>query len=61
MEPLPPSPENKSLSPLLREVLVCPKDHSKLDYDETKHTLTCQTCATVYPIHNGIPNMLVDS
>lgn len=50
-----PSPE---LSPELLSVLVCPKDHGKLTYEKTLATLTCHKCAHVYPVENGVPNML---
>ncbi len=50
--------ETKPISPELLSVLVCPHDHGELTLDKEKNTLTCQSCAHVFPIENGIPNML---
>ena len=47
------------ISPELLALLVCPKDHGELSI-EAEH-LTCTVCGTVYPIENGIPNMIVEA
>jgi uncharacterized protein YbaR (Trm112 family) len=46
------------LSDLLRRVLVCPIDHADLRADGA--TLVCVTCGRVFPVVNGIPDMLVE-
>ncbi len=45
----------------LLEILCCPKCKGDLLYDQDKNTLTCKKCATVYPVKNDIPVMLVDN
>jgi len=42
----------------LLALLVCPVDHADLELKES--TLICTRCARVYPIVDGIPNMVVD-
>jgi uncharacterized protein len=44
----------------LLELLCCPKCKSDLDYRPAENTLTCTRCATVYPVRNDIPILLVD-
>lgn len=46
------------ISDELRELLVCPIDKAALDLVDS--TLVCTRCARIYPIKNGIPDMLVD-
>ncbi|CAN5585835.1 hypothetical protein BH23CHL5_BH23CHL5_23040 [soil metagenome] len=53
------TPTDEIISPVLLALLVCPKDHGELSL-ETEH-LTCTVCGTVYPIENGIPNMIVEA
>ena len=48
------------LSKQLLDILCCPKCHGDLLYEQTKNTLTCKKCGTVYPIKDDIPIMLVD-
>lgn len=50
--------ESQTISDDLLAILVCPVDHAKLDLAD--QTLTCTECGRVYPIVDGIPNMLVD-
>jgi uncharacterized protein YbaR (Trm112 family) len=47
-----------TLSDVLTEVLVCPKDQAdlRLEGDE----LVCVRCGTRYPVEDGVPNMLID-
>lgn len=47
-----------SIAPELLALLVCPVDHAELELRDSK--LICTTCARVYPIVDGIPNMVVD-
>ena len=42
----------------LLALLVCPVDHAELQLEGT--TLVCTQCKRVYPIVDGIPNMVVD-
>lgn len=42
----------------LLSLLVCPVDKQGLR--EEGETLVCTECGRVYPIEDGIPNMLVD-
>lgn len=46
------------LNPRLLEVLVCPIDKQPVRVEGT--SLVCTVCRRVYPIEDGIPNMLVD-
>jgi uncharacterized protein YbaR (Trm112 family) len=45
------------ISQELLDLLVCPVDHGALELEASQ--LRCTTCSRVYPIENGIPNMLV--
>jgi hypothetical protein len=44
----------------LLEILVCPKCKGELEYRREADTLSCHTCALVYPIRDDIPVMLID-
>jgi uncharacterized protein len=44
----------------LLDILCCPKCQGDLDYRAAENTLTCTRCATVYPVRNDIPILLVD-
>lgn len=46
------------IAPELLELLVCPVDHAALELRDS--TLVCSECGRVYPIADGIPNMVVD-
>lgn len=50
-----------TLSPLLRELLVCPAEHhAALTYDEGAGELECTECHLVFAVGaDGIPNMLL--
>jgi len=39
--------------------LRCPEDHSELDHVPDK-VLVCKSCGRAFPIHEGIPVMLLD-
>jgi hypothetical protein len=43
----------------LLDILCCPKCKGDLDYRAAEDTLTCTRCATVYPVRNDIPILLV--
>ncbi|MCK4709522.1 MAG: Trm112 family protein [Gammaproteobacteria bacterium] len=40
--------------------LVCPKCQSKLEYDKKAQELICQNDQLAYPVHDGIPVMLIE-
>ena len=42
----------------LLRVLVCPKTHTKLVFDEKKLELISKAAGLAYPIRNGIPILL---
>lgn len=46
------------LSPLLRDILVCPVDRAAVTIDDEAGTVTCSSCGRIYPIIDGIPVML---
>jgi uncharacterized protein len=48
------------LDPKLLEILVCPKCHGDLRYDEEPHSLVCERCRLRYPVEDDIPVMLID-
>ena len=47
-----------AISPELLEILVCPVDKEELRLEDQR--LVCTVCGRVYPIEDGIPNMLVE-
>jgi uncharacterized protein len=42
----------------LLEILVCPIDKAKVELNG--NSLVCSVCGRIYPIENGIPNMLAE-
>jgi len=48
----------EGVDPELLALLVCPVDRADLRAEVA--SLTCTRCGRVYPIEDGIPNMLVD-
>ncbi len=48
---------NPPIAPDLLALLVCPVDHADLRLQA--QSLVCTVCGRVYPIEDGIPNMLV--
>ncbi|MEX0691646.1 MAG: Trm112 family protein [Gemmatimonadales bacterium] len=49
-----------SLSPELREILVCPKCRGELSYQASPEELRCPACRLAYQIEDDIPIMLID-
>ncbi len=49
------------LSPLLREVLVCPVCRGELEEDEARSLLRCAKDGLEFPVRDGIPMMLVET
>jgi uncharacterized protein YbaR (Trm112 family) len=48
------------LHPQLLEILACPDTHhTPLVYDEPGQSLTCPECGKVYPIKDGLPELLL--
>lgn len=42
------------------EALVCPVTHTTLHYDANQQELISKAAGLAFPIHNGIPIMLID-
>ena len=57
-----PTPAEQDEAPIisqaLLDLLVCPLDKSRLDLVQS--SLICTKCGRVYPIENGIPNLIVE-
>ena len=49
-----------ALSDKLLEVIVCPKCKGKLEYDEVKNELACQTCRLIFRVEDDIPILLIE-
>ncbi|WP_025272206.1 Trm112 family protein [Haloglycomyces albus] len=49
---------DEKLPAILFELLRCPADMAKLDYDEENNALVCTECGTSYPVEDNIPDML---
>ena len=49
-----------TIDPKLLEILVCPLTKTVLIYDKSKNELISEATGLAYPIHDGIPIMLVD-
>ena len=48
------------LSKELLEILACPKCKGSLSWNKEKNTLDCDQCKLIYPITDGIPELLLD-
>lgn len=44
----------------LLEILACPICHGNLKYHKANKELICKVDQLAYPIHDGIPVMLID-
>ena len=49
-----------SVDPELLEILVCPLTKGTLSYDQKAQELISEQAGLAFPIHDGIPIMLVD-
>ena len=49
-----------ALDPVLKKILVCPKDKGPLTYDEANSVLVNERLGIAYRIDDGIPVMLID-
>ena len=52
--------ENQDFDTNLLRILVCPKTHTKLTFDNIKLELISKAAGLAYPIKNGIPIMLIE-
>ncbi len=50
----------KEINAKLLEMLVCPLMKTPLKYDYEKQELISEKAGLAYPIHQGIPIMLID-
>ena len=50
----------RSVDPKLLEILVCPLTKGTLRYDPKAQELISEQAGLAFPIHDGIPIMLVD-
>ena len=49
------------IQPWLAEILVCPRCRGKLSEAQSESGLICAACRLIYPIEDGIPQMLPES
>ncbi|HKD07722.1 MAG TPA: Trm112 family protein [Bryobacteraceae bacterium] len=49
-----------AISPVLLEILICPACRAKVELKADQSGLRCVSCHRLYPIHDGIPVMLID-
>lgn len=57
----PDPPRPLGLDAGLLEILACPDTHhSPLTVDEAAGELVCATCGRAFPVHDGIPVLLLD-
>ncbi len=57
---LPEAPASVPIDRRLLEILVCPVTRGPLTYDPERQELVSKGANRAYPIHNGIPVMLVE-
>lgn len=50
----------RTASPKMLEKLVCPISKAPLRYNENKKELISEKASLAFPIHEGIPVMLID-
>lgn len=50
----------KMLIPSVWQLLVCPKTHARLVYDEQTSELVSLAARLAYPVRSGIPVLLVE-
>ena len=48
------------LNKKLLEILICPKCHGKVRYDEKMSGIICDQCKLIYEVKDDIPVMLVE-
>ena len=52
---------SQPIDPGLLEVLACPACDDRPPVRQEGDTIICDKCGRVYPINDGIPDMLVES
>lgn len=55
-----PAPRKEVFDRRMLEALVCPRTHTRLEYDAAAQELISRKAGLAFPIRNGIPVMLVD-
>ncbi|MCR4283799.1 MAG: Trm112 family protein [Parcubacteria group bacterium] len=48
----------KEINPNLLQILVCPTDKGKLEYNDKENSLLCLKCGKKYEIKDEIPILL---
>ncbi|GAB6269467.1 MAG: Trm112 family protein [Smithella sp.] len=48
------------LNKKLLEILICPKCHGKVHYDEKQNGIICDQCKLLYEVKDDIPVLLVE-
>lgn len=56
-----PAPTERGFDRHMLEALVCPVTHATLRYDAARQELISDTAGLAFPIHDGIPIMLIDA
>lgn len=54
------APKKPEFDRHMLEALVCPVTHTVLHYDRERQELVSKTAGLAFPIHAGIPIMLID-
>ncbi|MEL6751662.1 MAG: Trm112 family protein [Pseudomonadota bacterium] len=52
------TPDKALLDPLMLDLLVCPRTHGALVFDETRQELVSQKAKLAYPVRDGVPILL---
>lgn len=55
-----PNPAQRGFDRHMLEALVCPVTHTTLRYDAQRQELVSEAAGLAFPIHDGIPIMLID-
>lgn len=58
--PAAPASETSAIDPRMLEYLVCPVTRGRLVYDAARQELVSRGAHLAFPIHGGIPVMLID-
>lgn len=58
--PAAPASETGAIDPRMLEYLVCPVTRGRLVYDAARQELVSRGAHLAFPIHGGIPVMLID-
>lgn len=55
------APRQRGFDRHMLEALVCPVTHATLRYDAARQELVSEAAGLAFPIHDGIPIMLVEA